>query len=321
MTVGCLTAALWGIKFNEVGASFRRANYATLPILLITLWVFFWLKALRWRMLLQPLRKFHTREVVPAMMIGFMGNNVLPAHLGEFVRVFVLGREFQLSKTAVFSTVVLERVFDVVAILGFLGVSLAFVEGLPEDYQTVSLCLAAGTVLVFIGMAVYIVWTKPFVAFVESVVNRLPLLPEKLKANVATMLEAGADGLGSMRSFKLASGIIVTSIAQWFLMGVMVYVSVLSFGLQLPILSAFVVVGVTAIGVTVPSTPGFFGVIQVCFWISLRLFDVSQADAFAASVYYQMTQYIPITLVGLYFLSRTGLRLGDIEKEATEGEQ
>ena len=47
-------------------------------------------------------------------MIGFMGNNVLPAHLGELIRVFVLGRTFALSKAAVLSSVVLERILDMV---------------------------------------------------------------------------------------------------------------------------------------------------------------------------------------------------------------
>ncbi len=74
--------------------------------------------------------------------------------------------------------------------------------------------------------------------------------------------------------------------------------------------------GVTALGVAIPSTPGFFGVVQFCFWVSLRIFGVEKADAFAASVYYHLSQYIPVTLVGLYSLARLGLRFGDITREA-----
>jgi len=71
---------------------------------------------------------------------------------------------------------------------------------------------------------------------------------------------------------------------------------------------------VTALDVVVPSTPGFFGVIQFCFWVSLRIFGVEKADAFAASVYYHFSYYIPVTLVGLYYPGHLGLRFGDITR-------
>ncbi len=121
VTIACLVAAVWGIDFEQISRSFRQANYWTLPVMLALLFVFFWLKAFRWRMLLEPIKKLTVSQVTPAMMIGFMGNNILPAHLGEFLRVYVLSRQFQIPKTTVLSTVVLERLFDVVAILCYLG--------------------------------------------------------------------------------------------------------------------------------------------------------------------------------------------------------
>jgi uncharacterized protein (TIRG00374 family) len=305
---------LWGIDFTEMDASFRRANYATLPVFLVFLFLFFWLKAIRWRLLLQPLRGFKTREVAGPLMIGFMGNNLLPAHLGELARVFVLGREFNLSKTAVFSSVVLERVFDTASILGFFGVSLLLVE-LPETFQTATLYTAGLTSVAFLVLAVYVFWTEKFVQTAEWALNRLRFLPTTLRGTLTGMLESGAEGLASLRNVKLAFQIVITSALQWFLMAGMVYIALVSFGLHLPLHASFIVMGVTALGVVVPSTPGFFGVIQFCFWVSLRIFGVDKADAFTASVYYHLSQYIPITLVGLYYLGRLGLRFGDITRE------
>ena len=315
VTVVCLGGALWGIDFEEVQAGFRRANYATLPVLLAFLYLYFWLKAIRWRLLLRPLRRFQTRELVGPMMIGFMGNNLLPAHLGEFARVFVLGHESKLPKTAVFSSVVLERVFDAASILGFFGVSLLLVE-LPQTYKTTSLYTAGLIVVGFLVFAVYVFWTDQFVRAAEWALNRLRFLPANLRGTLTEMLESGAGGLASLRNAKLTFWILITSALQWFLMGVMVHVALWSFGLRLPLHASLIVMGVTAFGVAIPSTPGFFGVVQFCFWISLRIFGVEKADAFAASVYYHLSQYIPITLVGLYYLNRLGLRFGDIAREA-----
>jgi len=325
VTVVCLIGALWGIDFKEVTESFQRANYATLPVLLFLLFLYYWLKAIRWKLLLQPLRPFTWREVFPSMMIGFMGNNLLPSHLGEFIRVFVLGREFKLSKTAVFSSVVLERMFDVVVILGLLGVSPFLGEGLPEeglpDALKTAIFIVAGCALLAIGVfAAYIYRPEQFVRLAEWIL-RIFLIPERLRTIVTEMLESGVAGLDSMRSPKLAFWIVVTSVLQWFFMACMVDVSLWSFGVRLPLHASFVVVGATAVSVAIPSTPGYFGMIQWAFRLSLEIFDVDPADAVAASVYFHISQYIPVTLAGLYYLSRLGMRLADIEKEATRSEQ
>ena len=98
----------------------------------------------------------------------------------------------------------------------------------------------------------------------------------------------------------------------------MVYVSLWSFGLHLPTLASFLIVGVTALGVTIPSAPGYFGVVQLCFWVSLQPFGVEKADAFALSIFFHLSQYLPVTLLGLYYLNRRGWQLRQIDKEAAE---
>jgi len=315
VTVACLVVALWGIDLNEIRASFQRANYASLPVIFAFLFLFYWLKAVRWKILLCPLREFQTREVAGPMMIGFMGNNVLPVRLGELARVLVLGREFNLSKTAVLSSVVLERVFDTATILVYFGGSLLLVE-LPASYAITSLYLGGLTAIAFLFFAIYVFWTERFVAVAEWILDRLRILPATFRASLSGMLESGAEGLASLRDAKLVFWIVITSAMQWFLMGAMVYAALWSFGVHLPLRASFVVMGVVAFGVAVPSVPGFFGVIQLCFWVSLSFFGAEKVDVLGASVYFHLAQYIPVTLVGLYYLGRLGLRVGDITTEA-----
>jgi uncharacterized membrane protein YbhN (UPF0104 family) len=131
-------------------------------------------------------------------------------------------------------------------------------------------------------------------------------------------MEAGVLGMTSIRSGGLAFWIVLTSILQWALMAGMVYVSLLSFGLHLTPLASFVIIGVSALGVSIPAAPGFFGIIQLCFWVILQLFGVEKADAFASSMYFHLSNYIPITLLGLYYLNRRGLHLWQVEEEAAE---
>ena len=326
ITAACLAAALWGFDrkdYAAIAASFRRADYRTLPLLLALLTGFFWLKAIRWALLLRPLRPadpLTARQTVPALMIGFMGNNLLPAHLGEFLRVFVLGRQYGLSKAAAFSTVVLERVCDVAAILAILGWGLASAPEAPPEARTTGYVLAGMLAVGMAGIVVYALWTAWFVQTVEWFLDRLPVVPAGLKRKAAEMLEAGALGMAALRSGRLAFWIAVTSLAQWMLNVAMVYASLVAFDVREPAAVSAIVMGVVAFGVTVPSTPGFFGVIQVAFRLSLVPFGVSATDAVAASVYYHLTQWVAVTAVGLVFLQRTGLRLRQLERAAEETE-
>ena len=243
--------------------------------------------------------------------------------------MFVLGKQYKLSKAAVFSTVVLERVFDVVAILFCFAVSLFFVEGLSDNYRANAMYLSGVIVVGVFVLGAYVIWTEPFVRMTEWLMERVPIVPTGLRSRLIQVLRVGAEGLTTMRDAKLVLGITVVSLLHWSLNGVMICVSLWAFGLwafgihgiiESPILASFVVLGVTALGVTIPATPGFFGLIQACFYVSLTPFGVSQADAFATSVYYHMVWYIPVTAVGLYYLYRFGLRLGQIEQESIQDE-
>jgi uncharacterized membrane protein YbhN (UPF0104 family) len=131
------------------------------------------------------------------------------------------------------------------------------------------------------------------------------------------MLESGAIGLESVKDPTLLSLITITSFAQWMVNGLMIYVSLRSFGVNVDVTHALLVMGVTAIGVTIPSTPGYFGIIQGCFKMSLVPLGYDNAKVFGASIYYHMCQWIPVTATGLAFLSKVGLSFSDVRREAT----
>ena len=84
-----------------------------------------------------------------------------------------------------------------------------------------------------------------------------------------------------------------------------------------------IITAVLAIAVMIPSTPGYFGLIQGAFKISILALGLQIAGSrvFAASMYYHMSMYIPVTLSGLYFLNREGLSLRDLRRVSEADEQ
>lgn len=326
VTIGCLAYAVHGMDFAAVKASFARANYMSLPPMMLILVLFYAIKAWRWSLLLRPIKDLSSREVTPALMIGFMANNLLPAHLGEFVRVFVLGQQYELKKTPVLSTVVLERVFDILAILLLLGISLPYISGMPPDLERACQIFGAASLTGVVVLLVYMTCTTWFVRTAGAILGKARFLPTKLTNAVIEMLETGAVGLKAVRHPKLLVGIAISSIAQWVLNAGMIYAAMLAFGVEGTYFEAVLVMGVIVFAILLPSTPGYFGVIQACFTAVLvapvweLLSEVArselQANVFGASIYYHMCQYIPVTLTGLFFANRIGLSLGAMQSEA-----
>ncbi|MFP6769156.1 MAG: lysylphosphatidylglycerol synthase transmembrane domain-containing protein [Planctomycetaceae bacterium] len=313
----CLWFLIRDVDWGTVGERFGDASWVSLPVMGVLLVGFFALKAVRWRLLLMPVSVMRTGEVAGPLLIGFMANNILPAHLGELVRVHVMGRTRQVSRAAVFSTVVLERLFDLVAILTFLAVGMLADPRLRQEYHEAVITVAGITAAVLAGAVLFVFATDGCVRVVTWVSDRwLGLLPERWREGLVEMVTAAARGLGALRQPGLAAGIVATSFAQWLLMGAMVWVSLVTMGADGMFLPSLVVVGVIAVAILLPAPPGYIGVIQFCFISVLGLYGLDSDTAMAASVYYHLWQFIPVTCAGLWCLTRTGLGWGEVMRAA-----
>jgi len=322
VSVGCFAYSLRGTDPQELKIGFKNANYLSLPVMLALLWAFYWLKTMRWAWLLAPVSQLTTKQLFPPMLIGFAFNNILPAHLGEFVRVFVVRRKYGVPASTVLSTVVLERIFDVLAILALFSIGLVFTKDLPANYHNAASALGAGATVVVIAVAMYLVWTDAFLRFSAWCMNLFPFLPARLTSGVLDMLRKGADGLAALRSGRAVFLIAMSSLLQWLINGIIGYVALRAFHIDVTPAAGLIVTGVTAFGVTIPSTPGYFGVIQMCFAVSMKA-QPNPPDpslVFGASIYYHMSMYIPVTMLGLYYLTQSGLSVRDLRTAAQSTE-
>ncbi len=318
VSVGCFAWSLKGTNAEQLRAGFSGANYWTLPVLMLLLFGFYWLKTLRWQRLLAPVSPLTFGQLFPPMLIGFAANNLLPAHLGEFIRVFVVRKKYGIPASTVLSTVVLERIFDVLAILALFGIGLLFTDDLPAEYRNGAILFGGLAGVGVLSVVAYLIWTDLFLNFVARCFTRFPFLPAKLSTGVLDMLSKGADGLAALRSGRDVFFIAVTSIVQWLLNGLIAYVALRAFHIDVTLATGLIVTGVTAFGVTIPSTPGYFGVIQLCFQISMNTQQPRPDPSLVlgASLYYHMSMWIPVTVLGLYFAQQFGLSLKDLRRTA-----
>lgn len=310
-----LWLALKETNFREIGTALGRSALWLMAPLLVAYGAYYWLKAIRWRMLLKPMADVRTGEIVSPMMIGFMGNNILPAHLGEFIRMYLGAKQLGLRKTQVLATIVLERMFDVLSVVLFLGLVLIVGKNVPAQLETVGYVTAAIGLGSMVLIACYVKWTD---RFLRETRRALFFVPGKIREAVLHQLEVGVEGLAAIKRPGLLFGIVTTSLGQWACMGVSNYIAIRAIGIDTRMSAAFVVLAATTFAVTLPTAPGFLGTVQVAFKIALVPYGVAAGDAVAASVFFHVPTYLAVTFVGLWFLKRTGYRLRQLREDAED---
>jgi len=270
-------------------------------------------RALRWRYLMRPVARVGFRPLLSAMLIGFLGNNLLPAHLGEFVRAYVLGREQGLSKSSIMATIVLERVYDGLTVLFILMLVLLFMD-LPDRGVEGSLLTAQGLrASGWLGLALFaglmaglqlLRWQRQ--RMLGWLSWCLSPLPGRLSARALEMAASFADGL-EVSSARDILWIIAHSLLTWVFLGLWAWSLFPAFDLRLGIMAGLLLEVVVALALLIPSAPAFLGTFHLAATFTLGYLGASTAVAGGYAMVLWLVQFVLTNLLGLYFLWRQGL--------------
>ncbi len=286
--------------------------WLTIPFL-ITFSAYYWLKAVRWQLLLRPIKHTSSAELFSPMMLGFFGNNILPAHLGDFVRMYLVAKKLSIRNTEVLATIIMERIFDILSIVVMLLFIMLSGMVVPENLTKAAYLATSAGLLLLLTVIIAVIWPKQFISFTNKL---LFFLPTHFRDKLCEHLQLGFNGLHSLKSPNLLLGITITSIFQWFLMGVTIHIALLAVGSASTIMASFTVLVFTIFAVMVPAAPGFFGTIQLAFVLALRPFGISENDAIAASIVFHTVTYFSIIILGIYLLHQMGYNLKRFVKDS-----
>ena len=317
--VGASATFLWlslrNTDLAEIRLALLTADLVWIVPFLIVLLAFYWLKTRRWRDLLSRSRSLRTSELFPAVMIGYAGTAVLPMQMGELVRAYIVSRKQSISYATVLGSIGIERLFDFLAVLALLGFVLISGQNIPEIMKTAGYLVAAGC-LAAIVMTVLLVMRPGVVLQLFRLFTRW--LPDTIERQVLEQLQHFSESFQILRQPRILLAVASNSVLQWLLMGVCILFSLWAFDLSVPPSGAAMVLIATIIGISLPTSPGYIGNIQLAFTLALSAYGVSPADAVAASIYYHVLAYVTVVVVGFFFLHRYGYALGELRREAAE---
>lgn len=312
LSVLFLWLALRDTNLEEIRHAFSSAAVWPIVPMFICLGLFYWLRAVRWSELLSPSYAVTARKLVPAMMAGAAGNNLLPAHFGEIIRVYYAGNRLGIPKSTVLATLVLERVLDIIVVLAMLAIAF-FYGGFSRTLFSAGILLLGIALVVGAGCLVLGLYTQPVVALVR---DRLPLVSQPLRERIAEQVLNLGDGLASIRTGRLYVSVIANSVLQWVLMAGVIYFSLVAFMADVSPLLAVVILGFTVAGLALPTSPGFFGTIEYCFVLGFATIGVDSGIAISAAIYYHLPAWVVVTLGGLLIVHLNNVSFRQLQTEA-----
>ena len=314
ISVGLLAWALRDVSVSDVLGHVRTARLGPLMGAVVLATLTFPVRLVRWRLLLRD-EHGNTYPAGPlwhAIAIGFTANNILPLRAGELVRGYTAARLTSARFTTVISSIVVERIFDGLTVVALLTLAL-FSSELPADVKVggtsvAQLARAAGVISLLALLAAIAIVTAPLAA--ERAIRRV--LPHARFADrIVDLIEGIRQGLVVLRSPVRLAGVVLWSLVLWLVNAAAFYVGFSAFGIPVSYGGALLLQGLLVVGISIPSTPGFFGPFEAVIVAVLALYGVSGSLAFSYAISFHITTFIPITLLGFWSMVRTpeGLRV------------
>ncbi len=304
--------ALKGLSFTEVWHHATRANVGLILLSVTMATATFVIRIFRWRLLLRtddggPVGRM---PMWHAIAIGFMANNILPFRAGEFLRAVAINRIAPVKFSSALSSLVLERIFDALAIIGllFLGLVTAGIPATTKIGNVVVADVAAKVAILCLLLLLGCGATLGFPDFAKRVIRTL-VPSTRIADRLSEFLDGIRGGFQALSSPKRVAAAALWSIGMWLVNAASFWVGYRAFGIEVGYGGAILQQSILVFGIAAPSTPGYVGVFEGIVKAVLALFAVPGDLAVAFALTYHVATFLPITLLGFVSLFQTGLSL------------
>ena len=314
--------SLRGLKLNEFWGTVQKANYLWLIPGVGVYFIGVWVRAWRWHYLLKPIKEIPTKTMFPVTTIGYMGNNIYPARAGDVLRAVILKRKEGVPVSASLATISVERIFDGVVMLAFVFVNLSELakltgaSGFVGNIQQVAIIgtgVFLGALIVFLLAAMFPHTTaKIGLWLIEH------LTPKRLHTKIIGIMNKFLDGLASLRSPLNVLMVFLTSVIIWLLETGKYWFVMHAFSFNVSFFALMLMNGIVNLATTIPSAPGYIGTFDAPGIAVLTAYGVDQATAAGYTLTLHVALWLPITILGAYYLAREGIKWSDTLREETE---
>jgi uncharacterized protein (TIRG00374 family) len=324
--------AFKNVSIVELGRAFMAVRYEYLIPMLFIISLTFLFRAIRWRYLVRSVKDVKTTHLFSPLMVGFMGN-MLPARAGEFIRAYLLGKKENMSFSASFATIFVERLLDLgMVILLLLWVLFfqadAFSYGdTGENHKLMTYMLHFGRVsfIGFVLIFLFVALLQYKNAWAMKIVELfIKPLPHNWGEKIKKLTHSFTEGLGILKDKRGFLASLFYSVLVWVAIVLSYYPLLIAFGIdsELPALSSTVIICLAVVVfITLFPTPGFLGSFQAGCVVALHeIFLIPKAVAASFGIIAWLANMGFIIAIGAIFVLRDHISLGELaaKRESVE---
>jgi uncharacterized protein (TIRG00374 family) len=269
-------------------------------------------RAARWQVYFLPKRRVPFNPLLGTLAISYMASTFLPLRAGELVRAVFLGQRERIPIPVVIGTILLEKLFDFLAI----GVILALLVALTPVPPAAQVAAVSITSVILVGFAFVValaIWREPTLLFVGMVEKLMPFgVGPRLHLQDAA--RQFAEGTDSLQVPRLWVGLLGWTAVTWICSIGSTWAGTLALGIQPGLAAILFVVVLTSTGQAVPSSPGYVGVYHAAAVLALTAFGVDPATALGIALITHAFSYGTLVIAGMVALWTGGYSFDDLLK-------
>jgi len=300
-----LAVVLYFADLRQLAEALRLADYRLVIVGILISLVWLLVRGVVWRTLLQDRASFG--KVFLTLNEGYLLNNLLPFRLGEVGRAFLLGRKASIDFWQVLSSILIERTMDLALAVGLLFSTLPFVVGAIWARQA-AIGIGGLVLLVFAVLYLLALRREAALRLFDRLAVSWPLVG-RLGGRAVPAFFNGLAVLTDGRRFLLATAWMAFN---WLIAVGQYYAMLAAFFPGGKALWSTFSLGVVALGIAAPSSPGAVGVFELSVVGSLSLFGLNPSVALAYAIALHLVQYLTTGTLGTYALARDGESLGGL---------
>jgi glycosyltransferase 2 family protein len=306
-----LYTAFKGMHVQQVWEVIKAAQFGWVIPSVAVYFCGVWARSWRWRYLLRPIKEIPTKRLFPTVCIGYMGNNIYPIRAGELLRSYVLKRDEDVAFSASLATIIVERIFDGVVMLGFVFLNLRELSGLTATSGFIGSiqALAIWGAVIFIGVLAVFMLAAMFPIKAEKIVlwSANHILPVKWRERASGIMLRFLTGLECLRSPRDAFLVLLTSIVVWLFETGKYWFLMHAFPFRISFFALMLMNGIVNLATTLPSAPGYVGTFDAPGIALLQAYGIKAELAVAYTLVLHVALWLPITVLGAYYFLRKGL--------------
>ncbi len=297
----CLGAIFYFIRPHEIVEALKTARYGFLLLSAVAIVLFMFMRAIRWRFMLNNdapiMTVFHIQN------IGYLISTVLPLRLGDIARSVLIGSVPPITISRGISTMVVERLLDMLFIVTLLPFTLASIDHLPGWMRSGAFVSGIAAIAAIIFLIIAANQRTLVERVITWILDYIPFMNTKVWVSRADNFLAGLDTLTHLKDGSI---LLLLSAVTWIPIIIAYYAVMLAVNLEpTPIMAAFVVCA-AALSVALPSSPGQIGVFHAGVIAALQVWGQPEAaSASFAFLYHALNSTILITL-GIIGIFSTG---------------